>query len=120
MLQEYRTHLAERAEAGVVPKPLSAKQVASLVDLLKEPLPGEEKFITDLIVNRVPAGVDEAAYVKAAFLSAIAKGEAKTPLIDKKFAVKLLGTMLGGYNISTLVELLEDKELSPTRVEENS
>lgn len=118
MLQEYRTHLAERAEAGVVPKPLSAKQVASLVDLLKEPPPGEEKFITDLIVNRVPAGVDEAAYVKAAFLSAIAKGEARTPLIDKKFAVKLLGTMLGGYNISTLVELLEDKELSAKSADE--
>ncbi|MDG2421612.1 MAG: bifunctional aconitate hydratase 2/2-methylisocitrate dehydratase [Gammaproteobacteria bacterium] len=112
MLQEYRDHAAERAETGIVPKPLSAKQVAGLVDLLKEPPIGEDKFILDLISNRVPAGVDEAAYVKAAFLSAIAKGEASSPLIDKKLAVKLLGTMLGGYNIATLVELLDDKELS--------
>ena len=112
MLQEYRDHAAERAETGIVPKPLSAKQVAGLVELLKEPPTGEDKFILDLISNRVPAGVDEAAYVKAAFLSAIAKGEASSPLIDKKLAVKLLGTMLGGYNIATLVELLDDKELS--------
>ena len=112
MLQEYRDHAAERAETGIVPKPLSAKQVAGLVELLKEPPTGEDKFILDLISNRVPAGVDEAAYVKAAFLSAIVKGEASSPLIDKKLAVKLLGTMLGGYNIATLVELLDDKELS--------
>ena len=112
MLQEYRDHAAERAETGIVPKPLSAKQVAGLVELLKEPPTGEDKFILDLISNRVPAGVDEAAYVKAAFLSAIVKGEATSPLIDKKLAVKLLGTMLGGYNIATLVELLDDKELS--------
>ena len=112
MLQEYRDHAAERAETGIVPKPLSAKQVAGLVELLKEPPIGEDKFILDLISNRVPAGVDEAAYVKAAFLSAIVKGEATSPLIDKKLAVKLLGTMLGGYNIATLVELLDDKELS--------
>ena len=87
MLQEYRDHAAERAETGIVPKPLSAKQVAGLVELLKEPPTGEDKFILDLISNRVPAGVDEAAYVKAAFLSAIAKGEASSPLIDKKLAV---------------------------------
>ncbi|MDB3992974.1 bifunctional aconitate hydratase 2/2-methylisocitrate dehydratase [Gammaproteobacteria bacterium] len=112
MLQEYRNHVAERSDSGIVPKPLSAQQVSSLIDILKEPPAGEEDFILDLIENRVPAGVDEAAYVKAAFLSAIAKGEASSPLIDDKHAVKLLGTMLGGYNISTLVELLEHDELN--------
>src|SRR5690606_27271246 len=100
-----------RAELGVVPKPLDAGQTAALVELLKNPPKGEEDFLLDLISNRVPAGVDEAAYVKAGFLSAIAKGEANSPLISKVDAVRLLGTMLGGYNISTLVELLEDAEL---------
>lgn len=111
MLEAYRKHVAERAELGVVPKPLSAEQVADLIELLKTPPPGEEAFILDLISNRVPAGVDEAAYVKAGFLSAVATGEATSPIIDKKQAVKLLGTMLGGYNITTLVELLDDADL---------
>ncbi len=114
MLEAYREHVAERAELGVVPKPLSAEQVADLIELLKTPAPGEEAFILDLISNRVPAGVDEAAYVKAGFLSAVAKGEATSPLIEKKQAVELLGTMLGGYNITTLVELLDDTELGET------
>ena len=107
MLEAYRNHVAERADQGVVPKPLSAEQVADLIELLKAPPAGEGEFILDLLYNRVPAGVDEAAYVKAGFLSAVAKGEATSPLIDKLLAVKLLGTMLGGYNISTLVALLE-------------
>ncbi len=114
MLEAYREHVAERAELGVVPKPLSAEQVADLIELLKTPAPGEEAFILDLISNRVPAGVDEAAYVKAGFLSAVARGEATSPLIEKKQAVELLGTMLGGYNITTLVELLDDTELGET------
>jgi len=111
VLKAYRKHVAERAELGVVPKPLSADQVADLIELLKTPPAGEEEFLVDLISNRVPPGVDEAAYVKAGFLSAVAKGEAESPLIDKKFAVKLLGTMLGGYNIATLIDLLDDGEL---------
>ena len=111
MLEAYRKHVAERAALGVVPKPLDAEQTASLVELLKNPPKGEEAFLLDLISNRIPAGVDEAAYVKAGFLSAIAKGEASSPLISKLDAVKLLGTMLGGYNIGTLVELLKDSEL---------
>ena len=111
MLEAYRKHVAERAELGVVPKPLSAEQVADLIELLKTPPPGEEAFILDLISNRVPAGVDEAAYVKAGFLSAVARGETTSPLIDKTLAVELLGTMLGGYNITTLVELLDHAEL---------
>lgn len=118
MLEAYRKHVAERAEQGIVPKPLDAAQVADLVELLKAPPAGEEEFILDLISNRVPAGVDEAAYVKAGFLSAIAKGEATSPLIDRKHAVKLLGTMLGGYNIHTLVDLLDDAELAEAAAEE--
>ena len=118
MLEAYREHVAERAEIGVVPKPLSAEQVAELVELLKQPPAGEEEFILDLISNRVPAGVDEAAYVKAGFLSAIARGETSSPLIDKTHAVELLGTMLGGYNISTLVEMLDDTELAATAAKE--
>lgn len=111
MLEAYRKHVAERAALGVVPKPLDSQQTAALIELLKSPPKGEEQFLLDLISNRVPAGVDEAAYVKAGFLSAIAKGEAKSPLISKLDATKLLGTMLGGYNIGTLVQLLDDNEL---------
>ncbi len=118
MLEAYRKHVAERAEQGIVPKPLSAEQVAGLVELLKSPPAGEEEFLMDLLSNRVPAGVDEAAYVKAGFLSALAKGEAKSPLIDQLLAVKLLGTMLGGYNISTLVELLDSDTLSGAAADE--
>ena len=75
MLEDYKKHVAERAEVGILPKPLSTNQVAGLVELLKTLIAGEEKLLTDLISNRVPPGVDEAAYVKAGFLSAIAKGE---------------------------------------------
>lgn len=117
MLEAYRKHVEERAKEGVVPKPLDEQQVAELVELLKNPPAGEEDFLLDLITNRVPAGVDQAAYVKAGFLAAIAKGEASSPLIDKVHAVKLLGTMLGGYNIQPLVAALDDKELAPTAAE---
>lgn len=120
MLEAYRNHVAERAKQGVVPKPLSAQQVADLIELLKNPPAGEAEFLLDLLSNRVPAGVDEAAYVKAGFLSAIARGETSSPLVDKKLAVKLLGTMLGGYNIVTLVELLDSKELGAAAADELS
>lgn len=112
MLEAYRKHVEERAAQGVVPQPLNAEQTAGLVELLKNPPAGEEEFLLDLITNRVPPGVDEAAYVKAGFLSAIVKGEATSPLIDKQRAVELLGTMQGGYNIATLVEVLDDAELA--------
>ena len=111
MLEAYRRHVEERSDMGIVPKPLDAEQTAALVELLKNPPQGEEAFLIDLLSNRIPAGVDEAAYVKAGFLSAVAKGEAASPLVSNADAVKLLGTMLGGYNISTLVELLDDSEL---------
>jgi len=118
VLDAYREHVAERAEQGVVPKPLNAEQVAELVELLKNPPAGEEAFILELISERVPPGVDEAAYVKAGFLTAIARGEASSPLINKIQAVKLLGTMVGGYNIATLVELLDDNELGETAADQ--
>ena len=112
MLEAYREHVAERASQNIPPKPLSAEQVAGLVELLKNPPAGEEDFLIDLITTRVPPGVDEAAYVKAGFLSAIARGEQDCSLIDRAHAVKLLGNMHGGYNIETLVGLLTDDALS--------
>ncbi|PZQ29075.1 MAG: aconitate hydratase B, partial [Ectopseudomonas oleovorans] len=118
MLEAYRKHVAERAAQGIVPQPLNAEQTAGLVELLKNPPAGEEEFLVDLITNRVPPGVDEAAYVKAGFLSAVAKGEATSPLISKQRAVELLGTMQGGYNIATLVELLDDAELGAVAAEQ--
>jgi aconitate hydratase 2/2-methylisocitrate dehydratase len=116
VLEAYRKHVEERAAEGIVPQPLSEEQTASLVNLLKNPPAGEEEFILDLITNRVPAGVDQAAYVKAGFLAAISKGEAESPLIDKVKAVELLGTMLGGYNIAPMIDALDDEELAPTAV----
>ena len=113
MLEEYRKHVAERAAEGVVPKPLDATQTAALVELLKSPTKGEEEFLLDLIVNRVPPGVDEAAYVKAGFLTALAKGETTSPLITPEKAVELLGTMQGGYNIHALIEALDNDKLAP-------
>jgi aconitate hydratase 2/2-methylisocitrate dehydratase len=118
VLEAYRKHVAERAAQGVVPQPLNAEQTAGLVELLKNPPAGEEAFLVDLITHRVPPGVDEAAYVKAGFLSAVATGEASSPLISKTRAVELLGTMQGGYNIATLVELLDDAELANVAAEQ--
>jgi aconitate hydratase 2 / 2-methylisocitrate dehydratase len=109
VLEDYRNHVAERAAEGIVPKPLNAEQVAGLVELLKNPPAGEDAFLLDLLVNRIPAGVDEAAYVKAAFLADVAKGTATSPLVSREEATRLLGTMLGGYNIPPLVELLDDQ-----------
>ena len=113
MLEAYRKHVEERAADGVVPKPLDAEQVAGLVELLKAPIAGEEEFMLDLLTNRVPPGVDEAAYVKAGFLTAIVKGETTSPILSAERATELLGTMQGGYNIETLVELLDVDALAP-------
>ncbi|GGE59634.1 aconitate hydratase B [Streptosporangium jomthongense] len=112
MLEAYREHVAERAALNIPPKPLNAEQTAALVELLKNPPAGEEETLVDLLENRIPPGVDEAAYVKAAFLTAIVKGEAESPLLDKPKAVQLLGMMQGGYNIETLVDLLDDSDLA--------
>ena len=118
MLDEYRKHAEERAALGIPPKPLNAEQTAALVELVKNPPAGEEAFLLDLLENRIPPGVDEAAYVKAGFLTAIAKGEATSPLVDKRKAVELLGMMQGGYNIQTLIELLDDAELGELAAEQ--
>ena len=118
MLEAYRTHVEERAAQGIPPLPLSAEQVNDLVALLKAPPAGEEELLLDLLTNRVPPGVDEAAYVKAGFLAAVAMGEAASPLVDKRKAVELLGTMLGGYNIQPLIALMEDGELGELAAEQ--
>ena len=117
MLETYHQHVADRAAEGIPPKPLNAEQTASLVELLKNPMGADESELLDLLSNRIPAGVDEAAYVKAGFLAAIANGEAKSPLVDAVKAVELLGTMLGGYNIQPLINALKDDALAPTAVE---
>lgn len=108
MLEAYRQHVAERAALGIPPLPLSAKQVEELVELLKNPPAGEEATLVDLITHRVPPGVDDAAKVKASFLAAVAEGSVKSPLVSRELATELLGTMLGGYNIKPLVDLLDD------------
>ena len=113
MLESYRQHVAERAAQGVAPKPLNAEQVAALVDLLKNPPAGEESLLLELLANRIPPGVDEAAYVKAGFLAAVTKGEAVSPILSAQSAVELLGTMQGGYNIQPLIDLLDDAVLAP-------
>ena len=117
MLQAYRQHVQEREQLGTVPLPLTEFQVADLIELLKNPPAGEEEFLMDLLINRVPAGVDQAAYVKAAFLAAIVKGEAQSPLINKQKAVEILGTMQGGYNVMPLVEALDDAEVASEAAE---
>lgn len=116
MIEAYRKHVEERASEGVVPQPLNAEQVAALIELVKNPIKGEEAFILDLLENRIPPGVDEAAYVKAGFLSAVAKGEATSPLVSREKAAELLGTMQGGYNIESLVSFLDDALLAPIAV----
>jgi aconitate hydratase 2/2-methylisocitrate dehydratase len=118
VLEDYRKHAEERAAEGIPPKPLNPEQVAGLVELLKNPPAGEEAFLLELISERVPPGVDEAAYVKAVFLSAIAKGEESCDLVSADAAVQLLGNMHGGYNIETLVGLLDNNDLAELAAEE--
>lgn len=113
MLDAYRTHVEQRANEGLPPLPLDAEQTAALVELLKNPPAGEGQALADLLIHRVPPGVDQAAYVKAGFLAAVAKGEADCSTIDAPRATELLGTMLGGYNIAPLIELLDDNALAP-------
>jgi len=114
VLEAYRQHVAERAALGIPPLPLSAQQTEALIALLASPPKGEEQFLVDLITYRVPAGVDDAAKVKAAFLAKVAKGEVKNALISKVKATELLGTMLGGFNIEPLIALLSCAECGAT------
>jgi len=117
MLKEYKKHEEERRSLGIPALALNVEQVVDLVELIKEPPSGEEAFILDLLTNRIPAGVDKAAYVKAAFLADVAKGNITTSLISNTLATKLLGTMLGGYNIEPLISLLENEEVGEMAVE---
>ena len=117
MLQAYRQHAAERTALGIPPLPLDAKQVAALIELIKAPQnlenPGEDSFLMDLLTHRVPPGVDDAAKVKASFLAAVAHGDISVGLVSKAKATELLGTMVGGYNVHPLIELLDDAEVAP-------
>ncbi|GBG26504.1 Homoaconitase, mitochondrial [Hondaea fermentalgiana] len=110
-MDAYDEHVEERKAEDIVPRPLNAEQMSDLVEQLKNPEKGEEERLVELLESRVPPGVDEAAYVKASFLTAVAKGETESPLVDRKHAAKLLGTMQGGYNVAPLIELLDDEEL---------
>jgi aconitate hydratase 2/2-methylisocitrate dehydratase len=118
MLESYRQHVADRAALGIPPLPLSAEQMSELGELLQHPPAGEETFLLELLRDRVPPGVDQAAYVKAGFLTAIAKGALTSPLVSPREAVELLGTMMGGYNVHSLIELLSstNPELAETAV----
>jgi len=117
MLTEYRQHAAERQALGIPPLPLDAKQVAALIELIKSPPAGEEAFLMELLTYRVPPGVDDAAKVKASFLAAVAHGELKVGLVSKAKATELLGTMVGGYNVHPLIELLDDPEVAGVAAE---
>ncbi|WP_413789812.1 bifunctional aconitate hydratase 2/2-methylisocitrate dehydratase [Bordetella pertussis] len=111
MLETYHQHVADRAALGIPPLPLSAQQTADLIELLKNPPDGEAQNLLELLTYRVPAGVDDAAKVKASYLAAVAFGTESCALIDRAKATELLGTMLGGYNIGPLVQLLDDAEV---------
>jgi aconitate hydratase 2/2-methylisocitrate dehydratase len=118
LIEAYRKHVAERAAQNIPPKALNAEQVAGLVELLKAPPVGEEETLLELLAERVPPGVDEAAYVKAGFLTAIVEGEASSPLISTDAAIQLLGNMHGGYNIVTSVAALDNPDLAELAAEE--
>jgi aconitate hydratase 2/2-methylisocitrate dehydratase len=114
MLEAYRTHVAERAALGIPPLPLTQAQTLALVELLEAPPAGEEQALVDLLTYRVPAGVDDAAQVKAGFLADVARGTRVCPVISRVRATELLGTMVGGYNVEPLIQLLDDAEVAPT------
>ncbi len=117
MLEAYRKAAAEREALGIPALPLTAQQTADLVELLKNPPAGEDGFLVDLLANRVPPGVDDASKVKASFLAAVAEGSVQSPLVSPEYATELLGTMLGGYNIHPLIELLDNDKLAPIAAE---
>jgi aconitate hydratase 2/2-methylisocitrate dehydratase len=117
MLKAYRDHVAERAALGIPPLPLTAKQTSELIELLKNPPAGEEATLVDLITHRVPAGVDDAAKVKASYLAAVAHGTEVCKLIGREKATQLLGTMLGGYNLTPLIDLLDDAAVASVAAE---
>jgi len=113
MLQAYREHVAERAALGIPPLPLDVAQTAAVIELLKNPPAGEGEFLLDLLTHRVPPGVDDAAKVKASFLAAVAHGDFAVDLLPPARATELLGTMVGGYNVKPLIDLLDDAAIAP-------
>ena len=117
MLPAYRQHVAERAALGIPPLPLTEAQTSELTALLAQPPAGEEKVLVDLLTHRVPAGVDDAARVKAAFLASVAAGKEKVALISREKATELLGTMLGGFNVKPLIDLLDDAQVGALAAE---
>ncbi len=112
-LSDYQKNAQERLTQGIAPLPLNAQQVADLVEILKNPPEENISELLYLFENRIPAGVDEAAYVKASFLAALASGDVKSPLISAEKATELLGTMQGGYNIEPLIQQLQNPSLAP-------
>ncbi len=117
MLQAYVDHVAERAALGIPPLPLTAQQTSEVIELMKNATSKDGEFLLNLITYRVPAGVDDAAKVKASYLAAVAHGTEKTLLMSRARATELLGTMLGGYNIGPMVDLLDDPEVGPVAAE---
>ena len=117
MLESYRAHVAERAALGIPPLPLTATQTEELISLLKNPPKGEEQALVELITYRVPAGVDDAAKVKAEFLAKVSSGSESCGLISRAEATRLLGTMLGGYNVKPLIDVLGDAEVGAVAAE---
>jgi len=113
MLDAYRSHVAERAALGIPPLPLDAQQTAALIELIKAPSAGDAEYLMDMLTHRVPPGVDDAAKVKASFLAAVAHGDLTVGLVSKSKATELLGTMVGGYNVKPLIDLLDDAEVAP-------
>ncbi len=113
MLKAYREHVAERLALGIPPLPLTVQQTTELIELIKAPPAGEAEFLMELLTHRVPPGVDDAAKVKASFLAAVAHGDLKVGLVSKAKATELLGTMVGGYNVKPLIDLLDDAEVAP-------
>ncbi|VAW67579.1 Aconitate hydratase 2, partial [hydrothermal vent metagenome] len=116
MLEAYRKHVEERAAEDLPPLALDAQQVADLIEVIKNPGSEKPQEILDLLIHRVPPGVDQAAYVKAAFLTSVAQGETACDLISREYATELLGTMLGGYNVQPLIACLDDEVTAPTAV----
>jgi aconitate hydratase 2/2-methylisocitrate dehydratase len=110
VLNDYKHHLEQREQEGLPPLPLDSEQVTALVELLKQAKNNESEYLLSLLIHRVPPGVDQAAYVKAGFLSDVAKGNTSCESIDKVKATQLLGSMMGGYNIQPLIDLLDEDD----------
>eukprot|EP01029_Cantina_marsupialis_P000533 TRINITY_DN1038_c0_g5_i1.p1 TRINITY_DN1038_c0_g5~~TRINITY_DN1038_c0_g5_i1.p1 ORF type:complete len:851 (-),score=229.39 TRINITY_DN1038_c0_g5_i1:12502-15054(-) len=117
MLEKYLNHEQARNAKGIPALPLNAEQTEDLCKLLQNPIEGKEEFLLHLFVDRIAPGVDDSTKVKAEFLGQLLKNEVSSPLIDKKKAIEILGTMMGGYNVQVLVEALKDADLADDAAE---